>query len=314
MFRCIRPQLLYLLPLIVLGCSPDQSKGRFAQVEDEAWQSVNRKKTGSDGIYVQATLRTFAYEIAHSYARAEEENLGQEQLEFRLKQLIHSYVDGTYPPEDGTDLNNLYIQYLVFVDPNFNPENPLEKQKFIAFRDAFISRVVGTIYDPKYPMLRDHYDERWGVTLFDRLVFVVYLNGENAENEPDIQDIGSRTFLVDEQGNRYTPSGTAGPYPYKSDSPETPNLIDKAYYRVFFPNRKGKNIRTPIVNSDTKSIELHIEGLGTDPLRILQWELPINYPIVTDGRRLPSEAVLRAEKEASKVERQALRKKQSKDN
>ena len=163
-------------------------------------------------------------------------------------------------------------------------------------------------------MLRDHYDERWGVTLFDRLVFVVYLNGENAENEPDIQDIGSRTFLVDEQGNRYTPSGTAGPYPYKSDSPETPNLIDKAYYRVFFPNRKGKNIRTPIVNSDTKSIELHIEGLGTDPLRILRWELPINYPIVTDGRRLPSEAVLRAEKEASKVERQALRKKQSKDN
>jgi len=309
MFGWICP-LLHLLPVVVLlGCSTDYSKGRFEQIEDEAWQNVNRKKTGSDGIYVQATLRTFAYEIAHSYARAEKENLGQEQLVFRLKQLIHSYVDGTYPTEDGTDLNSLYLQYLVFVDPNFNPDNPLEKQKFITFRDAFVSRIIGTIFDPKYAMFRDYYDERWGVTLFDRLVFVVYLNGEDAKNEPNIEDIGSRTFLVDEDGNRYSPTGTAGSYPYESDRPETPNLIDKAYYRVFFPNRKGENIRVPIVNSETKSIELHIEGLGTEPLRKLRWELPINYPIVTDGRRLPNEAELRAKKEAAKAERHALRKK-----
>ena len=129
MFRWFRP-LLHFFLVVFFGCSEEYSKGRFEQIEDEAWQSVNRKRTGSDGIYVQATLRTFAYEIAHSYARAEKENLGQEQLEFRLKQLVHSYVDGTYPVEDGTDLNNLYLQYLVFVDPNFNPENPLEKQKF----------------------------------------------------------------------------------------------------------------------------------------------------------------------------------------
>ncbi|MEE3235236.1 MAG: hypothetical protein VX294_13800 [Candidatus Latescibacterota bacterium] len=312
MFGWFRP-LLHLLPLVFLGCSSDYSKGRFEEIEDEAWKSVNRKKTGSDGIYVQATLRTFAYEIAQAYARAEKENLGQEQLAFRLKQLIHSYVDGTYPTKDGTDLNNLYLQYLVFVDPNFNPENPIERQKFITFRDAFVSRITGTIFDPKYPMFRDYYDERWGITLFDRLVFVVYLNGEAAENEPNIEDIGSRTFLVDEDGNRYSPSGTAGPYPYESDRPETPKLIDKAYYRVFFPNRKGKNIRVPIVNPETKSIELHIEGLGTETLRKLRWELPINYPIVTDGRRLPSEAELRAEKEAAKAERQALRKRINED-
>ena len=78
---------------------------------------------------------------------------------------------------------------------------------------------------------------------------------------------------------------------------------------VFFPNRKGENTRVPIVNSETKSIELHIEGLGTEPLRKLRWELPINYPIVTDGRRLPNEAELRAKKEAAKAERHALRKK-----
>ena len=307
MFGWFRP-ILHFLPVVFFGCSEDYPKGRFEQIEDEAWQSVNRKKTGSDGIYVQATLRTFAYEIAHSYARAEKENLGQEQLEFRLKQLVHSYVDGTYPVEDGTELNNLYLQYLVFVDPNFNPENPLEKQKFITFRDAFVSRIIGTIFDPKYPMFRDYYDDRWGLTLFDRLVFVVYLNGENAKNEPNIEDIGSRTFLVDENGNRYSPSGTSGPYPYESDRPENPKLIDKAFYRVFFPNREGENVRVPIVNCETKFIELHIEGLGAEPLRKLRWELPVDYPIVMDGRRLPSEAELRAKKEVAKAKRHNLSK------
>ena len=73
-------------------------------------------------------------------------------------------------------------------------------------------------------------------------------------------------------------------------------------------NREGENIRVPIVNSETKSIELHIEGLGTEPLRKLRWELPIEYPIVMDGRRLPSEAELRAEKEAAKAKRRALSK------
>ena len=40
-------------------------------------QYVNRSATGGDGIFVQATLRSFAYEIANIYANAEREGLDQ---------------------------------------------------------------------------------------------------------------------------------------------------------------------------------------------------------------------------------------------
>ena len=161
------------------------------------------------------------------------------------------------------------------------------------------------VYDPKYPMLRDHYDERWGLTLYNRLVFVVYLNGEEATAEPPIADIGERTFLVDQDGNRYKPSGTAGPYPYESDRPGSETLQKKAYYRVFFPNRKA-DMKTPIVDAKTESLELHIEGLGSEAVRVLHWDFPLDYPAV-EQRRLPSEAVIRARKEAERAEREKAR-------
>ena len=296
---------LCALLLVALGCGSEYSKGPFEQIEDEAWLVVNKKDVGDDDIFVQATLRTFAYEVAHAYARAEREGLGQEQLEYRLRQLIHSYVDGTYPIEDGTDFSSFYLQYLYAVDRNFNPDDPMQRSKFNTFRDEFIDRIVDLVYDRKFPMLRDHYDERWGLTLYNRLVFVVYLNGEESDSEPSIADIGERTFLVDEDGNRYKPSGTAGPYPYESDRPGSETLTDKAYYRVFFPNRKADK-KTRIVDHETKSLELHIEGLCSEPVRKLRWQFPLNYPEV-DTRRLPSEAVIRAQKDADKAERKAER-------
>jgi len=296
---------LYALLLLALGCGSEYAKGPFEQIEDGAWQVVNKKAVGDDDIFVQATLRTFAYEVAHAYARAEREGLGQEQLEYRLRQLIHSYVDGTYPIEDGTDFSSFYLQYLYAVDRNFNPDDPVQRSKFNTFRDQFIDRIIDPVYDRKFPMLRDHYDERWGLTLYNRLVFVVYLNGEESESEPPIADIGERTFLVDQDGNRYKPSGTAGPYPYESDRPGSETLVDKAYYRVFFPNRKA-DMKSRIVDANTKSLELHIEGLGSEPVRTLRWEFPLDYPEV-DTRRLPSEEVLRAQKEADKAERKAER-------
>ena len=71
---------LYAVFFSAVGCGSEFTKGPFEQIEDEAWQVVNEKEDGDDGIFVQATLRTFAYEIASAYARAEREDTGQEQL------------------------------------------------------------------------------------------------------------------------------------------------------------------------------------------------------------------------------------------
>ena len=79
------------------GCGSGSSQGPYAQAEQQVWRVVNSSHRGSDGVLIQATLRTFAYEIAHAYARAEREDLGQEQLEYRIKRTVYSYVDGTYP-------------------------------------------------------------------------------------------------------------------------------------------------------------------------------------------------------------------------
>ena len=122
--------LLLWFGLMAAGCGSGPSDGPFARTEQEVWRTVNSSHRGRDNVLVQATLRTFAYEIAHAYARAEREDLGQEQLEYRIKRLIYSYVDGTYPAEDGTDINSLYFQYLVYVNPSFDPRNSLQKRAF----------------------------------------------------------------------------------------------------------------------------------------------------------------------------------------
>lgn len=298
-----RVLLLCWLCAAATGCAPEHSEGPFARVGQETWRTVNRSHRGADGVLVQATLHTFAYEISRAYARAEREGLGQEQLEYRIKQLLYSYVDGTYPAEDGTDINSLYFQYLIYVNPAFDVRNPLHKRAFDIWRAEYIRRVADAIYDPKFPILRDRYDDRWGLVLYSRLVFTVYLSNEESQLKPYIADIGARTFLVNQRGVRSQPSGTFNFYPYESDRPEGEVLDGKTYYRVFFPNRKSDD-KTPIVRRDDEYLELQIENLGDVPLRTLRWELPLAYPEMP-ARHLPTEAEVAERKAAERAEREA---------
>ena len=279
-----------MLLVCALGwaCGPDIGQGPFAQVEEKVWRAVNRNHRGADGIYVQATFRTFAYEVAQAYKAAEVEKLSQEQLESRLQQLIYSFIDASYPAEDGTDINSLYIQYLIYANPAFDPSNRLEVRQFNAWRAQIVRQVVGKIYDIKYPVLRNSYDERWGLTLYSRLVFAIHVDNDQSDLKPQIADIGARTFLVDEQGTRYQSSGLAGPYPYEYHRPEEEVLDGEVVYWLFFPNRKADR-KTPILTSKSKFFKLEIEGLGEEPLRTLHWDLPLVYPQLPQ-RRLRSEA------------------------
>ena len=287
--RCAGPVLTVLM---LAACGPEPvQKPPFARAEESLWRQTNRSHQGSDGIFVQAELRTFAYEIASAYAAAEAESLSQEQLEYRLKQLVHSYVDGSYPLQDGTDINSLFYQYLVYVDPAFDPRNPLQRQVFGAWRNQYVRRVIDGIYNPSLPVLRRRYDDRWGLTLFSRLVAIVYLNAEESALEPAIADIGSRTLLVDPDGDRYTPSGLAGPYPYETDRPAVDVLQDEAVYRVFYPNRRPGTTEA-IVTPETRFLELEIHDLGAEKVRTLRWNLPFHYPELP-ARRLWSERASR---------------------
>lgn len=266
-----------ILCLLLVACAPDQEPGPFEQVEQQVWRIVNRSHTGHDGIFVQATMRTFAYEIASLYAKAEQEGLDQEQLLSRFREFIYQYVDGHYPFQDGTDINSLYYQYLVYVNRSFDASNPIEKKVFDNWRSEYVRRLLGEVYDHKYSLLRHKYDERWGPTLYSRFVFYIYLDNSESDLSPRIDDIGSRVFVVDEEGNRYAPSGQAGPYPYEFDRPKKPVLDGKLVFRLFFPNRKADR-RTPIVDANTRHLDLVIENLGEEPERRLRWELPFEYP------------------------------------
>ena len=280
-----RGVLLGLVCVAALGCVPEDQRGPFELVEEQAWKVVNRKHWGDDGIYVQATLRTCAYELALVHAQAEREGLDQTQLESRLKQMIYEFASANYPVEDGTDINSLYIQYLVYVNPTFEASNPLEKKAFDNWRDVYIRQLMTKIYDRKFPLLRSHYDQRWGLTLYSRLVFHVYLDNVDSDLRPVVEDIGARTYLVDEEGNRYSPSGLGGPYPYGFDRPRKSVLDSKMVYRLFFPNRRADR-ETPIVTHRSGHVQREIEGLGREPVRRLRWDLPLVYPEMP-ARRLP---------------------------
>lgn len=281
-----------LVPACMTACSPPgPPPGPFEQAEEKAWRAVNRSHTGEDGIFVQATLRTFAYEVSRIYSESEQAGLTQEQVGSRLREMVYAFIDGRYPVEDGTDINNLYFQYLIYVNPDFDPTNPLEKAQFDVWRGEYVRRLLGILFDRKFALLRPTYDERWGNTLYSRLVFTVYIDGEESGAHPRIDDIGDRTFLVDEEGQRYAPSGTAGPYPYDFDRPRHDYLQKTAVYRVFFPNRKADRT-TPIITAGTRSVGLVIEGLGSDAQRHLTWDLPIAYPDVPVRRLQPSAADL----------------------
>ena len=273
--------------LLLSSCAPEgEGPGPFEQTEEQVWRLVNRSHTGADGIFVQATFRTFAYEIARIYAEAETAGLGQEQVTSRLREFVYAWVDAPYPMEDGTDVNSLYYQYLVFVNPDFDVTNPIQKAQFDTWRNQYVRRLLGILYDRKYPMLRPVYDERWGYGLYSRLVFTIYIDGEESGAHPYIADIGERTSLIDERGVRHSPSGTAGAYPYDFDRPEHEHLKKKAVYRLYFPNRRADR-RTPILTTDSRRVSLVIDGLGSDPERRLDWDLPLPYPPMPARRLVP---------------------------
>lgn len=272
--------------LLLASCAPEDGPGPFEETEDRVWRLVNTSHTGADGIFVQATFRTFAYEIARIYAEAETAGLGQEQVASRLREFVYAYIDAPYPMEDGTDINSLYLQYLVYVNPDFDATNPIQKAQFDTWRGQYVRRLLGIVYDSKYPLLRPVYDERWGYDLYSRLVFTIYIDGEESGAHPYIADIGERTFLIDESGVRHAPSGTAGAYPYEFDRPEDDHLKKTAVYRVYFPNRRADR-RTPILGTETRRVSLVIEGLGSDRERRLDWDLPVPYPPMPSRRLVP---------------------------
>ncbi|MBT3343225.1 MAG: hypothetical protein HN712_06875 [Gemmatimonadetes bacterium] len=281
------PRVLFgpVLCLGLLGfltaCGPEEAApGPFEQVEEQTWRAVNASHSGADGLFVQATFHTFGYELSRLYAQAEKAGLVRDQLESRIRQFVYGYIDGRYPMEDGTDINSLYLQYLIYVNPGFDVSNPIEKSQFDVWRSEYVRRFLGKVYDLKYPLLRPDYDERWGNTLYSRLVFSIYVKDENFEGPRQrVADLGARTFLIDEDGNRYAASGTAGPYPYDFDRPEFEYLGDETVYRLYFPNRRVDR-QTPILTSATQKLHLVVEGLGDIPSRQMSWDLPIQYPEV----------------------------------
>ncbi len=272
--------------ILFLGCAQEKfEQGPFEVTEPLVWKAVNRNHLGTDGIYVQATWRTFAYELIEVYSQTQREKLGQDSFESRLRQRIYTYINAEYPAADGTDINNLYVQYLIYINPTFDVTNSLQRKVFDTWRDEYMRRLFDRIYDRKFPLLRQYYDERWGLTLFSRLVFYIHLDRRESELVPKIDDIASRTFLVDDQGNRYRPSGLAEFYPYEFDRPKKKTLSNKAVYRVFFPNRRADRT-TPIITTQSSHLDLEIEGLGEVAVRRLRWELPLKFPEL-EQQRLP---------------------------
>ena len=285
------PSRLYVV-LLLVACAPEGlPPGPFEVAEEKTWRAVNRSHSGEDGIFVQATFRTFSYEIARIYSESERAGLTQAHVNSRLREFVYAFIDGRYPTIDGTDINNLYFQYLIYVNPDFDPTNPIQKAQFDAWRNEYVRRLLGVVRDRKYPLLRSSYDHRWGNTLYSRLVFTIYIDGEDSGLHPRIDDIGDRTFLVDESGNRYAPSGTAGPYPYDFDRPYHDHLQKTAIYRLFFPNRKSDR-KTAIVTGATKELSLVIEGLGEVAERRMTWKMPLAYPEVATRRLVPRAADL----------------------
>jgi len=280
--------LTLALTIVVLGCAPEEAREPFRLLEEDVWKVVNRNHRGADGVYVQAMWRTLAYEIASAYAETEDRGFGQEQLESRLREFVYTFIDGRYPIEDGTDINNLYLQYLIYIDSQFDPTNPLEKAQFDAWRGHYVRRLMGRIADRKYPLLRNHYAERWGWTLYSRLVFTIYVDNSESDHRTRVADIGDHTFLVDEEGQRYAPSGNAGPYPFDFDRPEKEYLDGHLVYRLFFPNRKADR-QTRILDAKSKYFDLVIEGLGGEPVRQMRWNLPLTYPEAPERRLRPRE-------------------------
>lgn len=264
--------LLLAILLLFASCaqSPPPSTP-MQEVFNKTFALVTRTEL-LGGIYVQVTFRTFAFELAGLYSEAERLGWNKTQLEDKIKETIEYFATCDYPMEEELGLRNLYQIYITLC-PSFDMNDPLQKLQFDNFRKNYIRRILGRVYQED--VLRNHYAEKWGYAKYDRLDFSVNLENRGVKPLP-IADIGARTFLVDEKGNRFSARGRFRPYPHDFDRPRNQTLEYSDNYRVFFVNRATDGSR--IITQDTRFIKLVIQDLGGEAEREFRWDLPFEYP------------------------------------
>ena len=182
------------------GCEEADPPGPFELVEMETWKATNKSHLGRDGILCK---RPSAPSLTKSPSCTRPpKNRDSTSPSSKAASASSSTCSSMAAIRSRTApiSTTSTLQYLVYVDRDFDPTNPLEKSKFDVWRAQYIRQLVSKIYDHKYPLLRHTYDERWGVTLFSRLVFQVYIDNSESELRPRVSDIGDHIFLVDEEG------------------------------------------------------------------------------------------------------------------
>jgi len=278
-----------MIGLFLVGCGPTTSlQGPVEKIYNRVLRMVTRSRT-EGGIYVQVTFRTFAYELAQLHSEAEKKGWDESQLESQIKRIVVTFADSEYPQGDGGMLS-FYRVYKLF-HPDFNATNPIDRAQYEIFRNQYTQKIYDLVRDRKFQRLRTRYNEEWGYDLYGRLVFSIYMENRGVR-PPYIKDIGSRTVLKDDKGHRYTPQGTAGPYPYAFDQPQFERLEASDRYRVFFANRRPDR-KTPIIQDSTTAITLVIENLGDVPRRAFTWELPFDYPLMPEEEKAAQEGPVR---------------------
>ncbi|MFH1006810.1 MAG: hypothetical protein V1800_04815 [Candidatus Latescibacterota bacterium] len=273
-------RLTWIAVLCILGGC--RSAGVEKTPVEKTYDQVARLVTRSEeqgGVYVQVAFRTFTFEVMRLCMEAERGGWTDEQLESQTRSIVTSFAESEYPSGDGgiAGFYKLYGKGYGALDLS----NPMEKRQYEMLRNRYVQKVSDRVFDKNYPRLRARYNDEWGYPQYGRLVFSVYVENRGGQPEP-VVDLGSRTFLEDETGNRYPARGTAGAYPYLFDMPQFDRLETSDRYRVFFVNRRlGEN--RPIIEEETAFVKLVITGLGAVPERAFVWDLPLGYP------KLPSE-------------------------
>ena len=264
---------------VIAGCAPaGVEKTPMEKTYDKVFGLVTRSDE-QGGTYVQVTFRTFAFKITWLYMEAERGGWTDEQLESKIRQNVSTFADSEYPAGDG-GIASFYKVYNA-VYGALDRSNPLEKRQYEMLRNRYVRKVTDRVFDRKYPRLRTRYNEEWGYDQYGRLVFSVYVENRGGQPEP-IVDLGNRTFLEDDVGNRYAARGMAGAYPHLFDMPQFERIETSDRYRVFFVNRRVEG-KGPVIGERTAFVKLVIVGLGNVPEREFVWDLPLVYP------KLPSE-------------------------
>ncbi|HID10945.1 MAG TPA: hypothetical protein EYP17_06555 [Candidatus Latescibacteria bacterium] len=259
--------------ILALGCGGKEGPSPTQRMYSKVLRAVVRNRE-VEGIYVQVVFRTTAFELARLYAEADKKGWDKDQVRGKLRYLVLMFADSPYPSHDRGLLS--FYQIYKALDPGFDPENPLQRAQYEVFRNRYVDKVVDQMLNPRLPGLRERYLEEWGYDLYGRLVFSFFLENRGGKAFP-VRDIGERIFLEDDKGNRYRPSGLAGPYPYEYDRPKVDSLETTIRFRLFFVNRRSDG-GPPIVREDTQYIKLVIENWGGRPVWEFRWDLPLKYP------------------------------------